>query len=67
MATSAKKKAPPPPPVEVIDRTGWKYYINGELVTEAVFNSAAADHTAYVLEQARLAALPEEKPKRKKK
>lgn len=65
MATSKKKL--PPPPVEEIDRTGWKYYMNGELVTETIFNAAVADHAAYVLEQERLAALPEDKPKRKKK
>ena len=65
MATS-KKKAPPPP-VEEIDRAGWKYSINGEVVTEAVYLSAVADHAAWVAEQERLATLPEEKPKRKKK
>lgn len=65
MAVSKKKS--PPTPAEEIDRTGWKYYINGESVTEAVYNSAVADHAAWTLEQERLAALPEDKPKRKKK
>lgn len=64
MAVS-KKKAPAP--VEDNDRTGWKYSINGEVVTEAVYLSAVADHAAWVAEQERLATLPDEKPKRKKK
>lgn len=66
MAVS-KKKVPPPPPAEEADRTGWKYFINGESVTEAVFKNAQADHAAWVAEQERLSTLPDEKPKRKKK
>lgn len=65
MAVSKKKL--PPPPAEETDRTGWKYYINDELVNEDIFNATVADHREWVLEQERLAALPEEKTKRKKK
>jgi len=51
---TAVVEAPDILPDEPIDRKGWKYYCNDELVTEEVFNSITKDHQAWIDEQEKI-------------
>lgn len=53
MATKAKA-APAVLVDEPIDRTGWKYRWNDDLVDEDTFNTLTADHHAWIAEQEKL-------------
>lgn len=53
MATKAKA-APAVLADEPIDRTGWKYRWNDDLVDEDTFNTLTADHHAWIAEQEKL-------------
>lgn len=68
MATTARKSRTSLPSE---DRSGWRYWINGIEVSEAQFELADREHTAWVAEQAekqkQLAAELTKDTKRKRK
>lgn len=72
---AAKVVKPVVPDVEIsppFEMTGnkWTYKCNDEAVSESVYRSLMADHEAWIVEQAKaaaVAALPEKASKRKKK
>lgn len=55
------------PPFEITSK--WTFKCNDETVTKEVYESVMADHTAWIIEQAKVAAaadMPEKKPKKTK-
>ena len=59
--------------VEPVEKSGWTYFWNDERITEAVYNERSLEHVKWVIEEEkkkellRLAAVPEKKPRAKKK
>lgn len=55
------------PPFEITSK--WTFKCNDETVTKEVYESVMADHAAWIIEQAKVAAaadMPEKKPKKTK-